>query len=257
MNDNFYILVVLSVAGTGIIVAGFILVQVRNHKRILQKQQQLAAAEIQHQKILLEAVITSQEEERKRIGSDLHDEVGTLLSSLRMLIEKHKADAAPGFSARSKEMIDQVIKNVRRISHNLSPHISGSFGLYDAIYELADTVVSLKVMAVKLDFRETDIPDHLDTQRALAIYRVLAELINNTIKHAHASGITIRITTEHNGLRVQYADDGTGFDYIPGSNNNGIGMKNIESRMNMIGADLVISSSLNKGFTAEIAVPLS
>src|SRR4051812_35242724 len=88
MSSNFYVLIIISIIGIGFITTCFILLQARTQNRLLQKQRQLAAAETEHQKILLHAVIPSQESERERIGNDLHDEVGARLSALKMLIEK-------------------------------------------------------------------------------------------------------------------------------------------------------------------------
>ncbi|MCP9752342.1 sensor histidine kinase [Ferruginibacter sp. HRS2-29] len=257
MNDSFYLLIVISVAGIGMIITGFILLQVRHQNKLLQKQKQLAAAEILHQKTLLQAVITSQETERNRIGSDLHDEVGAVLSSLRMLIEKHAAaetsEAAGIFTRQSKNMIDQVIKNVRQIAHNLSPHISGNFGFHDAVHELCDTVNRTGAISVSLDFSEKNIPHRMGNNTAMALYRVLAELINNTIRHARAGSIHIGVVAAGEGMQISYRDDGTGFEY--GTSASGMGIKNIESRLNMIGASWAIPPGNARGFAISLSVP--
>jgi signal transduction histidine kinase len=261
MNDNFYILIIISVAGIGLIITGFILLQVRNQNKLLQKQKQIAAAEIAHQKALLQAVITSQETERQRIGNDLHDEVGAVLSSLRMLIEKNNEqeqhDAAAMFTSQSKEMIDSVIRNVRQISHNLSPRISGNFGFYDALLELCDTVNASGTIQLQIDFPESQIPAALDTNTAIAVYRVLAELINNTIKHARAKQISIRISTAGNTMQLYYADDGIGFAYNEALATKGMGLQNIESRLSMIQAGWTMQEENTRGFNISIAVPVN
>jgi signal transduction histidine kinase len=259
MNDSFYILIVISVAGIGMIITGFILLQVRNQNKLLQKQKQLAAAEIVHQKTLLQAVITSQETERRRIGSDLHDEVGAVLSSLRMLIEKHNvgniAGAEKDFNVQSKSMIDHVISNVRQIAHNLSPHISGDFGFYDAVHELCDTVNHSATIIVALGFAEKEIPANFNSNTAMAVYRVLSELINNTIRHAQAQHISIAINNNNGTMQVNYADDGIGFIYDPAVAAKGMGMQNIESRLNIIGASWAIPEGNSKGFALRLLIP--
>jgi len=260
MKDNFYILLVISIAGIGMIITGFILLQVRNQNKLLRQQKQLAAAEIMHQKTLLQAVITSQEAERQRIGSDLHDEVGAVLSSLRMLIEKHSDGdafaAEEGFTEQSKNIIDRVIKNVRQISHNLSPHINGDLGFYDAVHELCDTVRNSVPIRLTLDFSEEHIPADLNNSTAMAVYRVLAELINNTVKHAKADKISICIRTATDAMQISYADDGIGFTNDMGFSTKGMGLQNIESRLNMISATWAMAPGNSRGFAMDISLPI-
>ncbi len=257
MSTQLFILLIISIAGTGLIIIGFILVQVRNQKKMLEKQRQLAAAELKHQKDLLEAVITSQETERQRIGSDLHDEVGTVLSSLRMLIEKHESPvqvASEAFNTQSKTMIDRVIKQVREIAHNLSPHINGEHGLHDALHALCDTVNLSGSVRITTLFDEGSVPGNLPEATALSLYRVLAELINNTLKHAHAKNMTISIETTNNQLEITYTDDGIGFLH-DGAGIAGMGLRNIESRLSVTGGRYSIHSSPGNGMQLHITLP--
>lgn len=257
MLDNISYLVVVGMLGVFLLITLMIVLQIRNQNKLLHQQRKLSEAEVTHQKNLLQAVITSQESERQRIGSDLHDEVGSVLSSLRLLIEKNsiteQQDAA--FALQSKQLIDRVITRVRHISHNLSPRITGSYGFYDAVYELADTVNQSGTMRLDLDFEENIAQTILPDNAAMAIYRVLAELINNTIKHAQASLIRIRIIIEGNELHIFYEDDGIGIASEKTSGR-GMGMHNIESRLSMINAIWQFAQKKGKGFTMEIFVPL-
>ena len=260
MNENFYILIIISIVGIAIIIAGFILLQVRNQDKLLQQQKQRAAEEINHHRALLQAVITSQETERQRIGNDLHDEVGSVLSSLRMLIEKrilHTPSAIEDqFTSQSKGMIDNVIGTVRQIAHNLSPRISGKYAFYDSLLELSDMVKSAGAIQLKLDCTELSMPEKIVPNTAMALYRVIAELINNTIKHAQATTIVISIHTEKDVLHIHYADDGIGLAYHTNAAAKGMGWHNIESRLNMVQATWAIQSENTKGCNIEIAVPL-
>lgn len=257
MADNPYYLVVVGMLGVFLLIALMIMLQVRNQNKLLHQQRKMSEAEISHQKDLLQSVITSQEAERQRIGSDLHDEVGSVLSSLRLLIEKHIHTDSPEdvFGKQSKQLIDRVITNVRQISHNLSPRISGSYGFFDAVHELADTVNQSGTLRLNLNFdesiAETPIPEHA----AMALYRVLAEMINNTIKHAKATGIIINVAVNDGKMNIRYSDDGIGLpkEKQPGR---GMGMQNIESRLNMINASWQLPD-MAKGFAMDLSVPLS
>ena len=262
MKDNLYLLIILGIGGTAMIVIGFILLQVRNQKRLLQKQKELAAAEINHQKELLNAAINSQETERQRIGKDLHDEVGSVLSSLRLLIENHTEKPQTGeelayLSSQSKLIIDRVIQNVRQISHNLSPRISGTFGFFDAVNDLADTVNKSGALQLHLDYPAPLTPTLLPENTAMAVYRVLAELINNTLKHAAARNISLIIRVAAERMAISYKDDGCGFKIENNKTASGMGMRNIESRLSMIGASWKMEGDTGNGFNIEINAPLT
>lgn len=227
----------------------------RNKMVVAQKMQE---AEISHQKELLQSVITSQEAERKRIGMDLHDEVGAALSTLRIKIEKHAADDvnAGEQAANFKSDIDKIITNMRNISHSLSPRISGSFGFYDAVYELSDNVNRSGKINMLVNFDEEKLPAFSNEQVPMAIYRVLSELINNTLKHAFAKNICLDVAVTDKTMEIQYQDDGVGIVQKEASVLNGIGMQNIESRLSIIGAEWHIQDPEGGGYGVIISVPL-
>ena len=227
----------------------------RNKMVLAQKMQE---AEIDHQKNLLQSVITSQEAERKRIGMDLHDEVGAALSTLRIKIEKHAGDdaIAGGEAANFKSDIDNIITNMRNISHSLSPRISGDFGFYDAVYELSDNVNRSGKINMLVNFDEDKIPVFINEQAPMAIYRVLSELINNTLKHAAAKNIKLAVDVSDDKIEIDYQDDGVGILQKTDATSTGMGMQNIESRLGVIGADWQIKNPENGGYGVNISVPL-
>lgn len=229
-------------------------------KRIkLLAVQEMQEAEIQHQKNLMQSVITSQEVERKRIGMDLHDEVGAALSTLRIKIDQGTENLTewPQLTSIYKGDIDKIITNMRNISHALSPRISGRFGFYDAIHELADSVNESGKVSMAIKFDENKLPNFANEQAPMAIYRVIAELINNTLKHAQAKHIQLEADVMENELTINYSDDGIGIQSTMQKTSNGIGMNNIESRLLVIGAQWKISSPSNGGYQIQITVPLN
>ena len=145
ITDNIYFLVAIAMIGTAFLVLSFILIIIYNSNKLLKQKRKLQEAEINYQKELLYAVIDSQEKERQRIGMDLHDEVGSSLSSLRMIMENfiEKVKGIPesdSFCTQSKSIIDGVITNVRNISHDLSPLGKGTYDFMDALEDLKDRV---------------------------------------------------------------------------------------------------------------------
>ena len=228
----------------------------RNKLIAAQKMQE---AEILHQKNLMQSVITSQEAERKRIGMDLHDEVGAALSTLRIKIDRNAGEEAMAadVTANYKLDIDKIIANMRNISHALSPRISGNFGFYDAIHELSDGVNRSGKINMSVQFDETILPVFTNEQAPMALYRVIAELINNTLKHAQATHIKLAVDVASDKMKINYSDDGIGIKQKPGKQSNGIGMQNIESRLGVIEATWQIQKPVTGGYAVIISVPLN
>src|SRR6185436_3084157 len=177
IGDNIYLLLVIGMFGSILLIVTFILINIRNRNKLLLQQKKVQEAELKYQKDLLYATINSQEEERKRIGSDLHDDVGSALSTLRIYIQKftEENDAAKTteFSNRSKSMIDDIITNTRNISHDLSPITGRAYSIMDALEDLCDEInLSGKPEAALYISRE-DILNRLELNHALALYRII------------------------------------------------------------------------------------
>jgi signal transduction histidine kinase len=220
-----------------------------------EKKRKMQDAEIRHQKALLESVISSQETERKRIGMDLHDEVGAALSTLRIKIEKEAAESSSIiFFRQCKTEIDKIIDNMRSISHHLSPHINGNFGFYDAVHELADNINKTGKITMQVLFDENKMPPFANEQSVMALYRVIAELVNNTLKHASATRILLTIDIKDKKMALLYQDDGKGIQPDE-TGRRGMGMHNIESRLSIIGASWELLYPQPRGYGILVSVP--
>lgn len=257
--DNIFILVAGGMGGAVLLVIAFIALHMRNQNKLLQERELQQQTEIEHQKSLLSAVIQSQETERKRIGQDLHDDVGAGLSNLRLTLDMldHNTITPEGFkkfAAAYKQSIDHVITDVRHISHNLSPPRLSLFGLSAALEDLTD-IIPRSGIKLNLANQATEVITGLDITVTTTLYRVFEELINNTIKHAAASHIAIKLSADVKTLLIEYNDDGIGLQ-LNGKLNKGMGMQNIESRLNMINAGYEISSATNSGFHITISYSL-
>ena len=147
-------------------------------------------------------------------------------------------------------MIDNIITNTRNISHDLSPLTGGAYGLIDALEDYCDQLNNSGKIEISLSFSSEEILSRLNLKHALAIYRVIRELINNTIKHAAAKHITIDFTERDDQLFLLYKDDGKGME--KNTINKGMGMNNIESRLGMIGATYEINTAPGNGFEITI-----
>jgi signal transduction histidine kinase len=255
--DELFILVIAGTAGILIIVSLAVVVHSRNVNRLLRQRHAMAEAEALHREELANAFIRSQEIERRRIGMDLHDEVGTALSTLRMQWPAIAATDNVLLEDGSK-MIDRVMTSIRRISHDLSPFIKGAYGLCEALEELGATLNrSGKIMAM-IDISDWQDSEALSDETQLAVYRILSELVQNTLKHAHATSLTICFQKTAAALSISYTDNGIGLARPPSSMRpaSGMGLANIESRLRLIGGSSRIDTS-PQGFHIDLLIPVT
>lgn len=259
MKDAYY-LIVIGMAVTFLLALSLVFFYIRYQRRLLNQQLQLQKAELLHKEELLHATIQSQEDERRRIGRDLHDGVGSILSNLRMNINRLNSivgndPAVNTMTEQSTALIDKTIADVRSIAHSLSPPGLELFGLAGALEELCDSISQSGELNISIENNMRNFKK-LQPNVSLALYRVLQEFIANTLRHAGANTALIRFSEQDSSLLVHYRDDGKGF-LQTGAKQTGMGMRNIESRLGMIGAKHTITSSPGEGFSAGITVPLN
>ncbi|MGZ2368380.1 sensor histidine kinase [Ancylomarina sp. YFZ004] len=210
---------------------------------------------------ILNAVIETEETERKRFAKDLHDSIGPLLSSINLYLsalkqtdEKEKKES---IIKVSREAVNEALVSIKEISNNLSPHILSDFGLEKAINSFTQKLqVSERI---NISFHAENLNERLNEQVEVVIYRVVTELIHNTIKHAKAENIEINISREEDELKLIYIDDGIGFDIrkLESDKANGMGLYNILSRVRSLnGIHKMKSNLVNGGMMAVISVKL-
>jgi signal transduction histidine kinase len=256
----FYTLIILAMIVSLLMGLTIVLFFIRYRTRLLKQQQKAQAAALQHQQDLLSATIESEERERKRIGRDLHDEVGTALTHIRMYIERHLPEVNDPqfintFGSHTKMQIDKIIHDVRNISHYLSPESIDLYGFSAAVEELVEVCRESSGITCSLINEADAILVHLDQTQSLALYRVLKELLTNTIKHAEADLVSITMQVKDDLLTITYKDNGRG---LPSGQTltKGIGLKNIESRLQLIRATTHWVEPGAGGFNMHITLPL-
>lgn len=219
------------------------------------QQRRLREKEIIHQKELLSSTILTQEKERQRIAKDLHDSVGSKLSVINLVLHGI-GKKAPGVQEDLQEMlgvVGETINTTRRISHDLLPPTLESFGLGTAVKELCDQLSQAQVPELQVE-QEGERPDSIDPLVELNLFRVLQELLTNTIKYAKADSVHIRLVHAQDKLILQYEDDGKGFDPGDPNNQKGLGMQNIQSRLQMIGGKMDLQSAPGQGIRVQMEV---
>ncbi|MFI5452561.1 sensor histidine kinase [Pedobacter sp. UC225_61] len=257
--DNIYLLIFYSVLAIFILVTFFLVLYIRNQNMVWQQRKLFQETEIAQQKQLLSAVIDSQEIERKRIGEDLHDEVGGTLSAIKLMLNaamRQYNEADQEVILPAKQLIDKMIVDVRNIAHDLSPPGLAMFGLYTSIEGFASLINKTGEIEIILANELNTEEKLLSEKEELALFRVITQLIANTLKHANATKIEIYFKQQDNSFEISYHDNGKGFDVAILDAKKGIGMQNIISRIQMINATYTLETSLDKGFKMQISCPI-
>lgn len=225
-------------------------------RKILQNKLDIQNLQTNHQRKLLITTINSQEKERTRVGQELHDSVGAMLSAIRLNMKMITSDLSL-FEKNSDEMIaylDQTIETVRNISHNLYPAGLKTFGMIGVLKEYIEKVNNSD--EIKISLIENGETRRLDPNIELIIFRILQELINNAVKHSRASIITIEMMWGYKFLSIEVQDDGIGFssDQIDPTKR-GLGLYNISNRAEVIDAKVLFKNSESGGACINLQVP--
>jgi len=212
------------------------------------------------EKRLLNAIIQTEEKERKRFAKDLHDGLGPLLSAVKMSISAlfnnpTKADSTI-ILENANVVINEAITSIKEISNNLSPHVLTNFGLVSALKNFTHKINQTK--SVQIELLSNMENERFNANTEIILYRATCELINNTLKHANAENISINISKHLRTLTIQYNDNGSGFntEKLEDIQTQGMGFQNISSRIKSINGVFIINSAINEGTNALIKVRL-
>ena len=219
---------------------------IRYHRRYMR---------VQREKILAE--ITMRENERKQIAGDLYDGLGPLLSAVKLNISSVETESSSDKDLLEKTggYLDEIIGSVRRISHDLLPNTLERKGLLDAIRELINQVryrqsVNIQLYVVR-EFR-------LPKEKEIHMFRMIQEIVLNTIKHADANNLQIGFSEEEGHLLCLTKDDGRGFDkekVLAGSA--GLGLRSLQSRCEILNGVLTLDSMPGGGTNYFISIPMA
>ena len=215
------------------------------HRRLLENQ-------------LMTAVIRTEERSRTSISRELHDGLGPLLSSAKMSLSAlSRADLSERDRATLQStaaVIDEAIRSLRDISNNLSPHVLNNFGLMRGIKNFVDRTRSLH--DIDIEFKTSLADRRFDSNIEVIIYRVVCELINNSLKHSGGSKICIELKENNNHITLDYSDNGCGF-ITEEVSDSGMGLSNIRSRVQSLGGKFRLTSRKGEGMSAHIVVSTS
>jgi two-component system NarL family sensor kinase len=212
---------------------------------VIYKQKQQSET----QQAMIRLITETQEEERRRVASDLHDSVGSLIASLKMSLQNQQKGSQNG--GDQLEILDKLSDDVRKIAHNIMPATLNKYGLVPAIKEEMQNMVSAK--GLETYFVDFGMEERINKQNEIHIFRVVQETLQNAVKHSGASRVSVEITNDPKKLNIIVEDNGTGFNTKTISHN--FGLKSIASRIAILKGQWNIDSTPGRGTLVNISIP--
>jgi len=253
--------VLIGIAVMALLFGSFLRAFIITQRKKLQHQKDMQQLrETQHNQ-LIEAAVRSEETERHRIAEALHDEVGAILSSSKLHLQGIKStnldERDKQLYEKGKELLDEGIKKVRGISHNLHSNILKEFGLNEAIRDFLNKLTQGSLIKATTDLDNNYITKNPEND--ISIYRMVQELVNNILKHANAkeikvhsnyTGRLLELTISHNGKGLTQQQ----FEELR-YNKDGMGLKNIQNRVILLRGKIEFATDDNKS-TINIIIPV-
>lgn len=241
----------------GVLISIVMLLSLSFIKRIFNIQKRYEELKKMNEARVFSAIIKTEEDLKQKFSKELHDGLGPLLSSVKMavsaIIKDPKSEQNIKILKNTDNLINESINTVKEISNDLSPHVLNNFGLEKAI---KSHIKKFEVYeGPKIVFKS-----NLDNKRypytiETVVYRIICELITNTLKHAEANNIFLDILAENELLKIKYMDDGKGFEFTNSYNElSGLGLTNIQSRIKSVHGKCDIHSAPDEGFNINILI---
>ena len=233
---------------------GLIVFIIFHQRKVIRYQNRLQGMEQDQQKMLLNASIRMQEEERQRIAADLHDDAGPLLATARLYLNENLVNLDKASQLQSiysaKQILDDTIQLIRNISHSLMPPTLKNFGLESAVNDLFQKISGSGSMNASSRFH--DYKERLQPETELIIFRVIQELVNNILKHSNSSFIHLTQNTSNNKFFIRLHHDGRGLTQADfeklNKSNVGLGLKNIQSRLKVLHGKIFFEKDMSQTY---------
>ena len=239
---------------TALLTVVFLIINFKHKQKI--QQQRINDLEKEKQLEAAEAVVKGEEQERSRLAKDLHDGLGGMLSGIKHSFTTMKGnlimtpDNVQAFE-RSMDMLDSSIREMRRVAHNMMPEALVRFGLDTALKDFCNDINQSG--ALKVNYQSIGMEGiTIEPTTAITLYRIVQELLNNSMKHAQAHSAIVQVTNSNGLLSVTVEDDGKGFDTSILKTNKGIGWTNIQNRVDFLKGKLDIRSKEGEGTSVQI-----
>lgn len=253
-SNNVSMVLFFGTIGMLALTIGLIIFIIFHQRKVIRYQMSLQKMEDEQQKILLNASIRLQEEERQRLAADLHDDAGPLLATARLYLNENLVNLDKVTQLQSiynaKQIIDDTIQLIRNISHSLMPPTLKNFGLESAVNDLFQKISGSG--SINASCRFHDYRERLKAEQELIIFRVIQELVNNILKHSNASFIHVTQNTNGDKFFVRLHHDGKGITQADfeklNKSSGGLGLKNIQSRLKVLQGSIYFEKDLSQTY---------
>ena len=231
--------------------------RMRAKKNRIIAAQKIQKLEDEKKLMAAQSILVGQEKERERIARELHDGIGVLLSTASIhfsSVESKTDDKETGeMLKKANKLLKDASKEVRQISHNMMPGVLSKFGLQEAIEDLFEDVEDASDIQVELDIAlgEKRLAENVE----IMIYRIVQEILNNTLKHARASELSLLLTKKGDHVIIDYKDNGIGFDENKLPKGKNLGLLGIRTRVEFLGGTVEMKSEPGKGISYKIIIP--
>lgn len=242
----------------GTLISFMIIVGVVMIRELFYSLKKAEADRMRTERRVLNAIITTEENEKKRFAKDLHDGLGPILSTVKMSLsalgDRIRDEAGIVILNNTNHLVNEAIATIKDISDNLSPHVLQNFGLSSAIRAFTTKINQTK--AISIAFKTNMEAYRLENEKEVVIYRAACELITNSVRHSGASRIEIELNKHEKFITLQFSDNGRGFDTseLTYEDNRGMGLSNIETRVRSVGGLFILESTPGRGTSALIKV---
>lgn len=261
-SGNISLVLFIGTLGMLVLTIGLILFIIFHQRKVIRFQLRLQQMEKKQQKILLNASIRLQEEERQRLAADLHDDAGPLLATVRLYLSENLVNMEKSTQLQSifqaRQIIDDTIQLIRNMSHSLMPPTLKNFGLESAVNDLFQKIGGAGTINASSRFH--DYKERLKSEKELIIFRIIQELVNNILKHSSSSFIHLTQNYQGENCYIRIHHDGRGlvqsdFDKLTRSKS-GLGLKNITSRLRVVHGKINFEKDVSQTyFKVTIEVP--
>ncbi|TCC93503.1 hypothetical protein EZ428_01665 [Pedobacter frigiditerrae] len=224
----------------------------------LKQDARLHEEVITQQDLATKAVLNAEENERKRISGELHDGLGQMFSAVKMNLSaltdglSFKDEHAKKMFSKTMNLVDESCKEVRVISHQMAPNVLLKSGLTAAVRDFINKIDSRKL---KINLETFGLQERLDQNIETVLYRVIQETVNNVIKHSGANSLDIQLNKDEDGINAMIEDNGKGFETNQIEKFEGIGLKNIRTRISFLKGTVDFSSRPGQGTLIAIFIP--
>ncbi|NAS14293.1 sensor histidine kinase [Poritiphilus flavus] len=221
----------------------------------LLEQQKVENLLKEQELINIDAMITGQEKERQRVANELHDDLGSLMATVRLHFDNIQGDREDPALRKAQKLLEEAYEKIRGIAHSKNSGVMANQGLLPAVQKMAHTISGTNALEVTVE--DYGMEERMENSLELAIFRMIQELVANIIKHAKATRASIQFTQHEDNLNIIVEDNGVGFKGSSfGAFKSGMGLSSIEKRVEFLEGSFTVDSVPGKGTSILIDIPV-